>query len=64
MEETEELVLRDTVSGAMHTLAGVAQALWHVREESTDYEMCHMLAGVVDDARLAVADAMPEAWRG
>lgn len=64
MEESEELLLRDAVSGALHTLAGVAQALWHVRDESTDCEMCHMLAGVIDETRAGVIEAAPETWRG
>lgn len=64
MEGSEELVLRDAISGALHTLAGVAQALWQVREESTDYELCHMLAGVVDGSRAGIIEAMPESWQG
>lgn len=63
MEASEEVAFKDAVSGALHTLAGVAQALWHVRDESSDYEMCHMLARVVDETRADVADAMPGTWR-
>lgn len=62
MTEAEEIALKDASSGALHALAGVAQALWHVRDESTDYEMCHMLAGVVDGVAESFAAAMPESW--
>lgn len=62
MNEEKELVLYDAVSGALHTLAGVAQALWQVREESTDCELCHMLGGVVDGVSRSIRDAFPEEW--
>lgn len=62
MESSAEIAFKDAVSGALRTLAGVSQALWQVREESTDCEMCHMLADVVDGAARSVRDAMPEDW--
>lgn len=62
MESSAEIAFKDSVSSALRTLAGVSQALWQVREESTDCEMCHMLADVVDRAARSVRDAMPEDW--
>ena len=47
MTGEEELGMIDALNSSLDKMRGVEQALWHVRDESTDYEMCHMLAGVL-----------------
>lgn len=62
MTTEEELGLIDALNSSLNKIKGVEQALWHVGDESTDYEMCHMLAGVLSGCVGAVRDAVPDEW--
>ena len=62
MTGEEELGLIDALNSSLNKMRGVEQALWHVRDESTDYEMCHMLAGVLSECIGAVREAIPDEW--
>lgn len=56
------LLLEDAISDALHTFAGVREALGHVRDESNDYDMCQMLGNVMDAEIQKVFEAIPKAW--
>lgn len=43
-------------------MGSVEQALWHMRNESADYKMRHMLAGVLSECIGAVWDAVADEW--
>lgn len=58
----ELLLLEDAVSDALHTFAGVREALGHVGDESNDYDMCQMLGNVMDAEIQKVFSALPKAW--
>ena len=59
----EELCLQDALGTNLLHLIGVQQALWHVRDDSSEYPMCHMLAEAMSNSIKAIAIAMPEEWR-
>lgn len=63
MTDAEELVLGDVLTDSLRKLTGVQQALWHVRDDSTEYPMCQMLAGVVAESVNAILEVVPEEWR-
>lgn len=63
MTPEEELKLQDSLSSNLFHLVGVQQALWHVRDDSTEYPMCHMLAEAMSNSIKKIAEAMPEEWR-
>lgn len=52
----------DALGNGLRGLTGVEQALGHVRDESTDYEMCQMLSSVVGSCVQSIMDAMPKGW--
>lgn len=58
----ELLLLEDAVSDALHTFAGVREALGHVGDESNDYDMCQMLGNAMDAEIQKVFRALPKAW--
>lgn len=62
MTESEEMMLAEALGNSLRGLTGVEQALGHVRDESTDYEMCQMLSGVVGSYVESIMDAMPKGW--
>lgn len=62
MTREEELGLIDVLNSSLSKIKGIEQALWHVGDESSDYEMCHMLAGVLSGCVGAVRDAVPDEW--
>lgn len=62
MTPEEELSLQDSLGINLLHLVGVQQALWHVRDDSTEYPMCHMLAETMSNSIKAIAEAMPEEW--
>ena len=47
---------------SIHNLTGVEQALGHVTDVSTDYDMCQMLGKVVHDEIEKIEGAIPEEW--
>lgn len=59
---TETFELRDALFSALHGLTGVEQALGHVTDVSTDYDMCQMLSKVVHDEIGKIRGAIPEEW--
>ncbi len=59
---TETSELRDALFSAIHNLTGVEQALGHVTDVSTDYDMCQMLSKVLHDEVEKIQDAIPEGW--
>ena len=59
---TETSELRDALFSALHNLTGVEQALGHVTDVSTDYDMCQMLGKVVHDEIEKIEGAIPEEW--
>lgn len=63
MTPEEELCLQDSLDINLFHLVGVQQALWHVRDDSSEYPMCHMLAEAMSNSIKAIAIAMPEEWR-
>lgn len=58
----ETFELRDALFSAIHNLTGVEQALGHVTDVSTDYDMCQMLGKVVHDEIEIIEGAIPEEW--
>ena len=58
----DEFHLRDVLFCSLHNLTGVQQALGHVTDVSTDYEMCQMLSKVVHDELEKIRNAIPEEW--
>ena len=58
----ETFELRDAIYSAIHNLTGVEQALGHVTDVSTDYDMCQMLGKVVHDEIEKIEGAIPEEW--
>lgn len=62
MTDSEEMLLAEALGNGLRELAGVEQALGHVRDESTDYEMCQMLSGVDGSCVEYIMDAMPKRW--
>lgn len=62
MTESEEMLMIEALSNGLRELTGVEQALGHVRDESTDYEMCQMLSGVVGSCVRSIVEAMPKGW--
>ena len=63
MNDNEELVLRDEVYTTIMCLRGVSQALGHVRDESTDYEMCQILSNVLDAQGRQMISRSPASWQ-
>lgn len=63
MTSEEELKLQDALTTSLFNLTGVQQALWHVREESSEYPMFQVLAESMSNNIKAIAEAMPEEWR-
>lgn len=63
MDGNEELRLYDCLTSAMTTFSGVEQALGHVSDVSTDYEMCQMLSGVMHAEIQKVGNALPDRWK-
>ena len=59
----DELAFEDTMRVALDKLAGVGQALGHVTDRSTDYEMCQMLSDVVMQEVNDISAACPEEWQ-
>lgn len=59
---TETFELRDALFSAIRNLTGVEQALGHVTDVSTDYDMCQMLSKVLHDEIEKIQDAIPEGW--
>lgn len=59
---SEEMLLAEALGNGLRGLTGVEQALGHVRDESTDYEMCQMLSDVVGSCVESIMDAMPKGW--
>ena len=59
---TETSELRDALFSAIHNRTGVEQALGHVTDVSTDYDMCQMLSKVLHDEIEKIQDAIPEGW--
>lgn len=64
MTNEEELHLQDALNTNLFHLTGVQQALWHVREDSTEYPMCQMLAEAMSSSIKKIVQAMPEDWKG
>lgn len=62
MDKNEQLGLYDALVSAMKTFTGVEQALGHVTEVSTDYEMCQTLSGVLHSEIEKVRAAFPKCW--
>ena len=62
MTPEEDLTLQDALSTNLFHMIGIQQALWHVREDSTEYPMCHMLAAALSNNVMAIIEAMPEDW--
>lgn len=60
--DKEMLELRDVLFSSLHALAGVEQALGHVTDVSTDYDMCQMLSRVVHDEIERIQGAIPNEW--
>ena len=58
----ETFELRDALFSAIHNITGVEQALGHVTDVSTDYDMCQMLGKVVHDEIEKIEGAIPEEW--
>lgn len=58
----ETFELRDALFSTIHNLTGVEQALGHVTDVSTDYDMCQMLGKVVHDEIEKIEGAIPEEW--
>ena len=56
----ETFELRDALFSAIHNRTGVEQALGHVTDVSTDYDMCQMLSKVLHDEVEKIQDAIPE----
>lgn len=56
----DDLDFQDTVCDALDKLAGVGQALSHVTERSTEYQMCQMLSSVVLREVNKISAACPE----
>lgn len=63
MDGNEELRLYDCLMSAMATFSGVEQALGHVSDVSTDYELCQMLSGVMHAEIQKVGNAFPDVWK-
>lgn len=62
MDERELLILQDSIASSLRDLSGVRHALQNVRDDSTDYHLCQMLADVVSRNVDAIAGAVPEEW--
>lgn len=62
MDEREQLRLYDALIAALKTFTGVEQALGHVSDVSSDYEMCQTLSGVLHDEVERVREAFPKCW--
>ena len=58
----ETFELRDALFSAIHNLTGVEQALGHVTDVSTDYDMCQMLSKVIHDEIEKIQGAIPDEW--
>lgn len=63
MSNEEELKLQDALTTSLFNLTGIQQALWHVREESSEYPMFQVLAESMSNNIKAIAEAMPEEWQ-
>lgn len=63
MESRDMLHLQDALSLALQNLSGVRQALGHVTDGSTDYDMCQMLSNVVSGEIERIVAGMPEDWK-
>lgn len=63
MDKKELLDLQDTIGNSLRGLSGVRQAMQNVRDDSTEYAMCQMLAGAVARNVDAIAGAVPKEWR-
>lgn len=62
MNDNEELILRDEVYTTIMCLRGVSQALGHVHDESTDYEMCQILSNVLSLQARQLIEKPPDSW--
>lgn len=63
MTNKEELKLQDALTTGLFNLTGIQQALWHVREESSEYPMFQVLAESLSNNIKVIVEAMPEEWR-
>lgn len=63
MSNEEELKLEDALSTNLFLMVGVQQALWHIREDSSEYPLCQVLAGSLSNSLRAIVEAMPEEWQ-
>lgn len=62
MDEREQLRLYDALVAALKSVTGVEQALGHVTDVSSDYEMCQTLSSVLHDEVERVREAFPKCW--